>query len=188
MAYFLPVCINYLMFRTAFATDTFSLQWSKLDFYAFPPFSVSLFLFILSGILFPVIKYCFAYITGCVTGLWNLMWLRCDVDSWQVRITWLINETCLQVEVWSIFYLVISPERRSHMPFFSPYLPPSFHFSCNTHFEDWHMRISFDKIESRSIYQIMQMTAFKTILARRINKQGSEDYENTFARMESHWT
>jgi len=57
------------MFRTAFATDTFSLQWSKLDFYAFPPFSVSLFLFILSGILFPVIKYCFAYITGCVTGL-----------------------------------------------------------------------------------------------------------------------
>ena len=31
----------------------------------------------------------------------------------------------------------------------------------------------------------MQITAFKAILARRINIQGCEDYENTFARMES---
>ena len=34
----------------------------------------------------------------------------------------------------------------------------------------------------------MQITAFKVILARRINIQGSKDYENTFARMESDCT
>ena len=34
----------------------------------------------------------------------------------------------------------------------------------------------------------MQITAFKAILARRINIQGSKDYENTFARMESDCT
>ena len=34
----------------------------------------------------------------------------------------------------------------------------------------------------------MQITAFKAILARRINIQGCEDYENTFARMESDCT
>ena len=34
----------------------------------------------------------------------------------------------------------------------------------------------------------MQITAFKAILARRINIQGGEDYENTFARMESDCT
>ena len=34
----------------------------------------------------------------------------------------------------------------------------------------------------------MQITAFKAILARIINIQGSEDYENTFARMESDCT
>ena len=34
----------------------------------------------------------------------------------------------------------------------------------------------------------MQITAFKAILARRINIQGYEDYENTFARMESDCT
>ena len=34
----------------------------------------------------------------------------------------------------------------------------------------------------------MQITAFKAILARRINIQGCEDYENTFARMESDFT
>ena len=32
---------------------------------------------------------------------------------------------------------------------------------------------------------IMQITAFKAILARRINIKGSEDYKNTLARMES---
>ena len=43
---------------------------------------------------------------------------------------------------------------------------------------------------SRKIYQIMQITAFKAILARRIkvNIQGCEDYENTFTRMESDCT
>ena len=34
----------------------------------------------------------------------------------------------------------------------------------------------------------MQITAFKAILAGRINIQGCEDYENTFARMESDCT
>ena len=34
----------------------------------------------------------------------------------------------------------------------------------------------------------MQITAFKAILARIINIQGCEDYENTFARMESDCT
>ena len=34
----------------------------------------------------------------------------------------------------------------------------------------------------------MQITTFKAILARRINKQGCEDYENSFARMESDCT
>ena len=34
----------------------------------------------------------------------------------------------------------------------------------------------------------MQITAFKAILARRINIQGCEDYENTFAQMESDCT
>ena len=34
----------------------------------------------------------------------------------------------------------------------------------------------------------MQITAFKAILARRINIQGCEDYENTFTRMESDCT
>ena len=34
----------------------------------------------------------------------------------------------------------------------------------------------------------MQITAFKAILVRRINIQGCEDYENTFARMESDCT
>ena len=34
----------------------------------------------------------------------------------------------------------------------------------------------------------MQITAFKAILARRINIQGCDDYENTFARMESDCT
>ena len=32
---------------------------------------------------------------------------------------------------------------------------------------------------------IMQITAFKAILARKINIRGCEDYKNTFARMES---
>ena len=34
----------------------------------------------------------------------------------------------------------------------------------------------------------MQITAFKAILARRINIQECEDYENTFAQMESDCT
>ena len=34
----------------------------------------------------------------------------------------------------------------------------------------------------------MQITAFKATLARRINIQGCDDYENTFARMESDCT
>ena len=34
----------------------------------------------------------------------------------------------------------------------------------------------------------MQITAFKAILARIINIQGCEDYENTFAQMESDCT
>ena len=34
----------------------------------------------------------------------------------------------------------------------------------------------------------MQITAFKAILARRINIRGCEDYKNTFARMESDCT
>ena len=34
----------------------------------------------------------------------------------------------------------------------------------------------------------MQITAFKAILARIINMQGCEDYENTFARIESDCT
>ena len=43
-------------------------------------------------------------------------------------------------------------------------------------------------LSRKKIYQIMQITAFKAILARRINIQGCEDYENTFARMESDCT
>ena len=34
----------------------------------------------------------------------------------------------------------------------------------------------------------MQITAFKAILARRIKMKGCEDFENTFARMESDHT
>ena len=34
----------------------------------------------------------------------------------------------------------------------------------------------------------MQITAFKAILARKINIRGCEDYKNTFARMESDCT
>ena len=42
---------------------------------------------------------------------------------------------------------------------------------------------------SRKMKQIMQIKAFKAIfLARRINILGCEDYENTFARMESDCT
>ena len=47
-------------------------------------------------------------------------------------------------------------------------------------------RRSHHSIIKEKIYQIMQITAFKAILARIINIQGCEDYENTFARMESH--
>ena len=36
--------------------------------------------------------------------------------------------------------------------------------------------------------KIMQITAFKAILARRINIRGCEDYKNTFARIESDCT
>ena len=36
--------------------------------------------------------------------------------------------------------------------------------------------------------EIMQITAFKAILARRINIRGCEDYKNTFARIESDCT
>ena len=36
--------------------------------------------------------------------------------------------------------------------------------------------------------KIMQITAFKAILARRINIRGCEDYKNSFARMESDCT
>ena len=43
-------------------------------------------------------------------------------------------------------------------------------------------------MERGQIYQIMQITPFKAILARRVNIQGCEDYENTFARMESDCT
>ena len=109
-------------------------------------------LVLLFGILFPLINTFLLVLLVRVTGLSNLMWLRSDVDWWQVRNTWL-NETYMWVEVWSRFYLVISLERRSHMPLFLPSLPPSFLFSCTTHFDDWlamRMRISWDKIESRS--------------------------------------
>ena len=34
----------------------------------------------------------------------------------------------------------------------------------------------------------MEITAFKAILARKINMRGCEDYENTFARIESDCT
>ena len=57
--YLFPKYVSYRPDPEAFVIDTFSLQWSKLDFYTFPPFSVSLFLFILSRILFPVIKILF---------------------------------------------------------------------------------------------------------------------------------
>ena len=43
-------------------------------------------------------------------------------------------------------------------------------------------RSSHDSIIKENINKIMQITA---ILARRINIRGCEDYENTFARMES---
>ena len=36
--------------------------------------------------------------------------------------------------------------------------------------------------------QIMQITAFKAILERRINIRGCKDYQNTFARIESDCT
>ena len=43
-------------------------------------------------------------------------------------------------------------------------------------------------LSRKKIYQIIQITAFKAILARGVNIQGCEDYENTFARMESDCT
>ena len=39
--YLFPKYVSHGPDPEAFATDAFSLQWSKLDFYAFPPFSVS---------------------------------------------------------------------------------------------------------------------------------------------------
>ena len=44
---------------------------------------------------------------------------------------------------------------------------------------------SDDSIVKENINTIMQITAFKAILARRINIRGCKDYRNTFARMES---
>ena len=43
-------------------------------------------------------------------------------------------------------------------------------------------------LSRKNIYQIMQITAFTAILARRINIQGCEHYQNIFARMESDCT
>ena len=45
-----------------------------------------------------------------------------------------------------------------------------------------------DSIIKENLNKIMQITAFKTILARRINIRGREDNKNTFARMESDCT
>ena len=38
--YLFPKYVSYRPNPQAFAIDAFSLQWSRLDFYAFPPFSV----------------------------------------------------------------------------------------------------------------------------------------------------
>ena len=41
-------------------------------------------------------------------------------------------------------------------------------------------RSSHDSIIKENMNKIMQITAFKAILARRINIRGCEDYKNTF--------
>ena len=46
-------------------------------------------------------------------------------------------------------------------------------------------RSSHDSNIKENMNKIMQITAFKAILARRINIRGCEDYKNTFARIDS---
>ena len=45
--------------------------------------------------------------------------------------------------------------------------------------------INYINYIEENINKFMHITAFKAILARRINKRGCENYKNTFARMES---
>ena len=49
-------------------------------------------------------------------------------------------------------------------------------------------RSSHDSIIKGNMNKIIQITAFKAILARRINIRGCEDYKNTFAQIESDCT
>ena len=47
--------------------------------------------------------------------------------------------------------------------------------------------VVMNSLSRQKKYEIMQTTAFKVILARRINMKWCEDYENTFARIYSDW-
>ena len=49
-------------------------------------------------------------------------------------------------------------------------------------------RSSHDSIVKENMNKIVQITAFKAILVRRINIRGCKDYKNTFAQIESDCT
>ena len=60
--------------------------------------------------------------------------------------------------------------------------------NCKNKRQNPTFRSSHDSIIKENMNKVMQITAFEPILARRINIRGSEDYKNSFARIESDCT